>query len=141
MWDWQAGKLLSSIAHDHEVHAVAFTPSGERLLTACDDKTVRIWDARTGIPLTPALPISGEGGSIGVTQDGKYAVVGGFGKSVDVVHLDGMKLDRTRTLDELCRWAELLSGRTVHIGGSTALLTAEEWFNRWREFRACCGER
>lgn len=135
LWDCQSGRLLWSVSHDHEVHAVAFTPSGNQVLTACDDKTLRVWDAGRGIPLTPALPLSGEGGSLSVTPDGKYAVVGCFGKSIDVYRLNGLQVDTTKNVDDLCRWAELLSGQSVHSAGNTTLLTTEKWFDQWREFR------
>jgi eukaryotic-like serine/threonine-protein kinase len=135
LWDWQSGKLVWSVTHDHEVHAVAFNPGGDWVLTACDDKTLRVWDAARGIPLTPALPLSGEGGSLTVTPDGKYVVVGCFGKSIDVYRLNGLQADTIRNVDDLCRWAELLSGQSVHSAGNTTLLTTEKWFDQWREFR------
>ena len=135
LWDCQSGKLIWSVTHDHEVHAVAFAPSGDQVLTACDDKSLRVWDAAGGIPLTPALPLSGEGGSLTVTADGKYAVVGCFGKSVSVFRLDGLQVDNTRKVGDLCRWAEILAGQTVDSAGNTTLLTTEQWLDHWREFR------
>lgn len=35
-------------AHDAEVRALAFSPDGSKLVTASNDQTVRLWDAKTG---------------------------------------------------------------------------------------------
>ncbi|MFS8980799.1 TIR domain-containing protein [Cupriavidus necator] len=34
--------------HQGRVHSAAFSPDGQRVLTASDDNTARVWDARTG---------------------------------------------------------------------------------------------
>jgi platelet-activating factor acetylhydrolase IB subunit alpha len=34
--------------HDNWVRALVFHPNGQLLLSACDDKTIRIWDLKTG---------------------------------------------------------------------------------------------
>jgi platelet-activating factor acetylhydrolase IB subunit alpha len=40
--------LLFQIGHDNWVRAVAFHPSGNYLLSAADDGTIRVWDLKTG---------------------------------------------------------------------------------------------
>jgi WD40 repeat protein len=141
LWDWQAAKLVWSVAHNHEVHAVAFTPNGDRVLTACDDRTLRVWDAAAGAPLTPQLPLSGEGGSVAVTPDGRFAAVGGFGKTVNVFRLEGLAADPSINVDKLCQWGEVLSSQSVHSGGGGTVLTADQWLAAWREFRQRYTER
>ena len=34
--------------HPKQVNAVAISPDGQRLLSACHDKLVRVWDVKTG---------------------------------------------------------------------------------------------
>jgi WD40 repeat protein/Tfp pilus assembly protein PilF len=41
--------------HPGAVTFAAFDPDGKRLVTACADRTVRVWDADKGTPVTPPL--------------------------------------------------------------------------------------
>jgi hypothetical protein len=53
---WSADQfLVPPLQHTASVKAAVFDPKGERVVTASDDKTARIWDARTGEPIGKPL--------------------------------------------------------------------------------------
>lgn len=48
MWDVGSGQsLFTLMGHDNWVRGIAFHPGGKFMLSASDDKTLRIWDLRT----------------------------------------------------------------------------------------------
>jgi eukaryotic-like serine/threonine-protein kinase len=44
-----------AVPHRGPVCRIRFSPDGQKLVTASMDNTARIWDANTGLPITPAL--------------------------------------------------------------------------------------
>ena len=76
---------LDTGGHRAFVKDLAFTPDGELLVSASDDKTIRIWDWQTGVSLRTLRGQIGPGNEgkifgIAISPDGKtVAAVGYFG--------------------------------------------------------------
>jgi WD40 repeat protein len=142
LWDWRAGRLVCPpFEHEHEANAVAFTPDGRHVLSAGKDKALRIWEWRTGKPVCPPLALGGAGLSLAVTPDGRWVACGGQMNALPVFHLADWLTPATLEPDDLCVWGEIVSGQRVEDGGGVTNLTAEEWLQRWRDFRGRHPER
>ena len=70
--------------HGARVASVAYAPDGSRIVTASDDRSARIWDARTGMQLTV---LSGHGDRIesaAFSPDGARVVTASFDKTARI---------------------------------------------------------
>jgi eukaryotic-like serine/threonine-protein kinase len=63
-----------SLRHGDAVRSAGFSPDGMRIVTASDDKTAQIWDAKTGLPLTQPLRHEGAVVSAEFSPDGRRVV-------------------------------------------------------------------
>ncbi len=124
------------MSHGHENSAAAFTADGRWVITTSEDSIVRLWDAKTGRPITPemALPAKGRAWTIAVSPGKRWAVLGGRMDSLPVLDLSQITAGSSRDVDGLCTWGEIVSGKHLVGGSSMALLTADEWLTRWRNY-------
>ena len=57
--------------HTDAVYVASFSPNGERIVTASDDLTVRLWDANTGKQIGAAFSDAAGPGQAAFTPDGR----------------------------------------------------------------------
>lgn len=80
-----AREILSVAPHGGRINAIAFSPSGEWVATAGNDKTVQLWHPRTGdLRQTYQNTASGGGMALDLSRDGRYLLVGDDGGSVQI---------------------------------------------------------
>jgi eukaryotic-like serine/threonine-protein kinase len=80
-----ADSQVSVIArHGDRVRSVAFSPRGDRIATASDDTTARIWDAETGQEIVRLAGHSAPVTSAAFSPDGRHVVTGSLDQSARV---------------------------------------------------------
>src|SRR4029450_11080792 len=76
---------------------ISFTPDGRQLVSASEDKTIRVWDLPTGKPARTirgerTLGIQGKIYAIALSPDGKWLAVGGWNSDQSVFNEFGIRL-------------------------------------------------
>jgi len=77
-----------TLIHPKQANAVAFTPDGGRILSACHDGSLRIWDVATGQLVTSYDWGIGQTTAVVVSPDGLTAAVAGQKGQIAVFDLD-----------------------------------------------------
>ncbi|KIM58957.1 hypothetical protein SCLCIDRAFT_127030 [Scleroderma citrinum Foug A] len=83
--DWPASQVLPLQGHTDLVTSVEFSPDGKRIVSGSSDKSVRVWDADTGVQI--GSPLQGHTDwvmSVGFSPDGTRIVSGSEDKTVRV---------------------------------------------------------
>lgn len=70
----QCPRPLQLLVHQGPVNDARFSPDGDRVVTASDDQTARVWDVFRGQPLTPPLRHQREVNSACFSPDGTKVV-------------------------------------------------------------------
>lgn len=74
---------LDTGGHSAQVTDLAFTPDGEDIVSASNDKTIRVWDWQSGVTLRTIRGYLGNGSdgkifAVAVSPDGKTIAAGGY---------------------------------------------------------------
>ncbi len=73
---WMLPHLI--LKHDDKVWVAQFSPDGEQIVTGSYDGTARVWDAKSGGPLTRPLTHQSFVCSVQFSPDGKRVVTGSY---------------------------------------------------------------
>jgi WD40 repeat protein len=92
VWDVEIGKQVAVLEHRHDVWSAAFSPNGQYIVTASDDKTARVWDAQKG---TQIHVLNGHDGPVRAavfSPDGRSIVTASEDNTARIWHADSGKL-------------------------------------------------
>eukprot|EP00928_Gymnodinium_smaydae_P033860 TRINITY_DN24136_c0_g2_i2.p1 TRINITY_DN24136_c0_g2~~TRINITY_DN24136_c0_g2_i2.p1 ORF type:complete len:678 (-),score=136.07 TRINITY_DN24136_c0_g2_i2:124-2157(-) len=92
VWNLQESSLIATMHPDGEgggaaVHCVAFCPDGERVLVACGDRSILVWNFRSGAVNDRLLAHEDAVLGVGLTRDGSRAASCGRDKTLRVWQL------------------------------------------------------
>ncbi|MGH9312913.1 MAG: WD40 repeat domain-containing protein [Vicinamibacterales bacterium] len=114
------GQVISAMGHTGFVYQSRFSPDGSLALTNAWDRTVRLWDGRTGEPLSPSLPAEPTSRSATFLAGGSALAWGGRGVFVDELTIEDGSIEQLRIL------AESAAGRAISSSGTEVALATEE---------------
>ena len=112
LWDADSGRLLASFAgHQEDVEAVAFFPGGTRLISASEDKTIKVWDIAERRVLLTAIGF-GDDGYVSYTPEGCYTGSNGIESRLSISsgsRFEPMSLEARKAMQEPAGFTSLLA--------------------------------
>jgi WD40 repeat protein len=92
IWDVETGKLLEKLQHRDAVNAVAFSPDGRMMATACSDRAAYLWHTKKysefGLPFWHQHAVT----SVTFSPDGKTIFTGSRDQTARAWDADTRKL-------------------------------------------------
>jgi len=116
--------LTQALQHKGPVKAASFSPDGKRIVTASDDKTARVWDARTGESLTQALQHRGHVIAASFSPDGTRIVTASDDKTASVWDVPLFPPEQAAQLADL---AEAIGGFVVNDIGAVVPIGRDQF--------------
>jgi WD40 repeat protein len=116
-----APPLLTLAGHTGSVSSVALSRDGRTALSGSIDKTIKLWDLRTGIEIRTLRGHTGWVTSVALAADGNIAVSGSWDTTLKVWNLQTGEEVRT-----LRGHAKLVHSVAISPDGSTALSGSED---------------
>lgn len=125
-------ELASPLRHREDILCAAFSPDSSRIGTGSDDQSARVWDSKTGWPITPPLRLGAGVSHVQFSPDGTtLATLSG----PKLLTLWKLAADR-RPLADLSSLAQLLAGRKINKAGGTVDVSGGGEFRKlWETLR------
>jgi WD40 repeat protein len=131
IWDARSGRLRFGLDHSTAVTCASFNADGSLIATACT-RGARLWDATTGEPLSPWLPLTqGLAPPLAVRfnpVDNRLATYGGW----DSLTVRAVQPDR-RPLD-------LVKAQALVVGSGSTSLPTTNLLNAWERVRTASSD-
>ncbi len=106
---------------------MAFSPDGKMVLTGSRDRSARLWDAATGMPLGPSLIHPHEVMSVAFSPDGNGFMTGAYDYRARLYRKVPELAD---DLDRVSVWVKVLTGLTLDPGqGTIRVLNNAAWLD------------
>jgi hypothetical protein len=128
IWNLHKGDRICTLWHSSAVHAVAINLDATILASGSSDKKIRLWNPRTGDPLSTLNGHEGEVKSIAISPDGQILFSGSADTTIKIWHLITGKILHTLTghSEEVKSLAISADGQTLFSG------SADKTIKIWR---------
>jgi dipeptidyl aminopeptidase/acylaminoacyl peptidase len=116
--------------HEGPVYSAQFSPDGQRVVTASNDKTARLWDAASGKPIGEPMKHENSVNSAQFSPDGQRVVTASFDKTAQL--WDSVIVTEKDTREDILLLADLAEATggvtlvTVGQSENLKLLTPEQ---------------
>ncbi|MBD1809470.1 DnaJ domain-containing protein [Microcoleus sp. FACHB-SPT15] len=90
---WKCVKVLKG--HKASVNSIAISPDGQTLASGSDDRTVNLWNLKTGKQIFTFFGQAGEVHAVAISPDGQMLVTGGFDNKITSWQLNTKALFRS----------------------------------------------
>jgi WD40 repeat protein len=112
------------LKHGDAVWAVAFSPDGETILTGSGDKTARLWDVASHLPLAPPFRHQEDVRAVAFSPDNRMILTGSLDQTARLwdVHSPAQS-----EVDRITLWASVLTGMELADNNELQCLDAEVW--------------
>jgi len=123
VWNTESGELVVyRIIHKKGIAAAEFSQSGTKIITGSYDRTARIWDGKTGDPVTPVLQ---HASTVLSSPDDRLVITGSDDSTAQLWHAEsgmpiGPRIEHLRKIT-VVRFSP--SGETVLTAHGTARFT------------------
>ncbi|MGA2569368.1 MAG: caspase family protein [Terracidiphilus sp.] len=90
-------QLVVQLGHFHEIETVAFSPDGRTMLTACADKTAKLWDVETGLEIRTFAGHTDRVTGAVFSPDGRTVLTASWDKTAKLWNVETGRAIRTFT--------------------------------------------
>jgi WD40 repeat protein len=87
LFDVSAQRVVAKFKHPKTVRSLDFSSDGRRIITACDDDSVRLWSADDGKELVQNVGYK-QVSRVAFSPDGRYAGISSYGSNLWVFSAD-----------------------------------------------------
>ena len=134
VYEWRTRSLvLPGMAHGLDVMNAMFTTDGKYLLTIGLDASFRAWRASDGRLAMLPHRLSFRDRELLLSPDSRSALVTGVTGAIHKMSLAPLYDEPRTSIEQAELLGELLSGQSIHSGGSVRLTTSD-WLDRWHEY-------
>ena len=92
----EAIRLLHTLeGHTDTVTDIAFMPDGNQLISGSEDKTVRLWDTRSGDYVETLIDWPEKVNAVDISPDGTQFVVGGYSRAPEIWEMNSQAAKKT----------------------------------------------